>query len=73
MTLPQPIREAYCRRLLRISRDLEHIARIGRPWLRDSQELAGVWEISRASRLLAEVFDQSLLDHPPVPDIYADD
>jgi len=69
---PDPIREAYCRRLLRISKDLELIARLGRPWLRGSDELAGLWDISRAARLLAEAFDSKPCEPPAVPDAWAE-
>ena len=64
---PSPIREAYCRRLIRVSRDLEHVARIGRPYLHGSAELARLWDLSRRARQLAETFDPSPCQPPAVP------
>lgn len=62
---PNPVREAYARKLSKMARDLEKAARNGRDFIKGTDQLSGVWCIIAALRNLAEEFDPGGVLLPP--------
>lgn len=62
---PDPVREAYARKLNKMACDLEKAARNGRDFIKHTEQLGGLWCVVAALRNLAEEFDPGGVLLPP--------